>query len=125
MVDVELGRQRLRIKLPDGRDITLGVDEGLIEKIRGALDRVVEVEAEEELEGAVTSSRNVKNVAVLPSSGPGSDKPPKSLEELQREQDLPKQRPDYVALASAIWQSDEDVHAFEKYLRSARRAGTS
>lgn len=122
MVDVEPGRQRLRVKLPDGRDVTLEAEEELIARIRDALDRVVEIEVEEELEGEVTTRRTVHAVEVLPSSAPGSDKPPKSVEELEREQNLPKERPDYAALASQIWQTEAEVTEFEGHLREMRPA---
>lgn len=122
MVDVEPGRQRLRIKMPDGRDTTLDVDEELIEHIRAALDKVVEIEIEEEWEGNVASSRVARSLAVLPSSGPGSDEPPKSVAQLAREQNLPKERPDYVALTSAIWGTEGEVARFQEQVREARRA---
>ena len=125
MVDIEPGRQRLRVKMPDGRDVTLDVDEELIVEIRAALDQVVAIDVEEALEGAVTSSRVARNVTVLPSSGPGSDKPPKSITELEREQDLPKERPDYQALASAIWETEEQVAEFAEHLAESRRAETA
>jgi len=125
MVDVEPGRQRLRVKMPDGRDVTFDVAEELISKIRSALDQVVEVSIEEQVEGTVVSTRVARDLAILPTSGPGSDKPPKSLAELEREQNLPKERPDYVALASAIWETEADVSAFEEYLRTARHAEAS
>lgn len=125
MVDVEPGRQRIRIKLPDGRDATLDADEELTSRIRNALDRIVEIVVEEELEGDVTISRIAQSVEVLPSSGPGSDQPPKSIEELEQEQSLPKERPDYAALASAIWRTEEDIEKFEEHVRQIRQAETA
>lgn len=125
MVDVEPGRQRLRIKLSDGRDATLDADEELISRIRDALDRIVEIEVEEELEGEIITSRTAQSVKVLPSSGPGSDQPPKSIEELEREQSLPKERPDYAALASAIWRTEADIEKFEEHVRQIRQAETT
>lgn len=125
MADVEPGRQRLRIKLPDGRDLTLDVDEGLITQISAALDRVVELSVEEEFEGDVATNRVARGVEILPSSGPGSDRPPKSLEELEREQDLPKERPDYQALVSAVWETEAEVAEFEEHLREMRPAESS
>ena len=125
MVDVEPGRQRIRIKLPDGRDATLDADEELTSRILNALDRIVEIVVEEELEGDVTISRIAQSVEVLPSSGPGSDQPPKSIEELEREQSLPKERPDYAALASAIWETEADIESFEEHVRQIRQAETA
>ena len=125
MADVEPGRQRLRVKLPDGRDVTLEANEELKGRILAAIDRVVEIEVEEQMEGDVTTNRLVRAIEILPSSGSGSDQPPKSIEELEREQNLPKERPDYQALASAIWETEEQVAEFEEHLREMRPAELS
>ncbi|MGB6836927.1 MAG: hypothetical protein WBF66_04395 [Dehalococcoidia bacterium] len=125
MVDVEPGRERLRVKLPDGRDITLDVQEELTARIAAALDQVVEVQVEEEVEGNIPISRVARDLAVLPTSGPGSDQPPKSISELEREQNMPSERPDYVALASIVWETEEEIAQFEQYVRELRRAETA
>ena len=125
MVDVEPGRQRIRIKLPDGRDATLDADEELTSRIRNALDQIVEIVVEEELEGEVTISRIAQGVEVLPSSGQGSDQPPTSFEDLERAQSLPKKRPDYVALASAIWETEAELESFQEHVRQIRQANTT
>lgn len=125
MVDVEPGRQRLRLKLSDGRDLTLDVDEVLAARIPSALDHVVEVDVHEEFEGEVATSRVARNIDILPSSGPGSDKPPKSVEELEREQNLPAERPDYALIASSIWESADDLIEFDEYIRQIRQASTA
>ena len=122
MADVEPGRQRMRIKLPDGRDVTLEVDEQVAARIVPALDRVVEIEVDEDMEGDITARRVALGLEILPSSGAGSDVPPKSVEELEREQDLPEKRPDYVSLASAIWRTQEELVEFDDHLREMRRA---
>jgi hypothetical protein len=122
MVDVEPGKERLRVKMSDGRDVTLDVAQELSSRIAAALDHVVEVEIQEEREGEVSVSRTALDLSVLASSGRGSDRPPKSVEELEREQGLPKERPDYVALASAVWETSEDLADFERYVRELREA---
>jgi hypothetical protein len=124
MVDIEPGRQRLRLKLPDGKDMTLDVDESMLGAIRDALDQVVEIEVDEEVEGATTVSKVARGLAVLLSAGSSSDRPPKTLEELEREQHLPAGRPDYVALASLAWPSAEEVAEFDEHVRQIRRTGT-
>ena len=121
MVDIEPGRQRIRIKLPEGRDVTLEADDRLAAKIGSALDRVVEIEMEEEFEGDTIARRVARAMDVLPSSGPGSDLPPKSIEELEREQDMPPERPDYVSLASAVWKTEKELAEFEAHLQEIRR----
>lgn len=125
MVDVEPGRPRIRLKLPDGRDVTLDVDEQLLAQISTALDRVVEVDIEEGFEGTFISSRVARGLSVLPTSGPGSDKPPKSIDQLVKEQNLPDKRPDYRALASAIWKTEEEVAEFQEHLNAMRVAETN
>ena len=112
----------MRIKLPDGRDVTLEVDDQIASRMVAALDRVVEIDVEEEVEGDVPTRRVAHDVDILPSSAPGSDVPPKSVEQLEGEQKLPTKRPDYVALASAIWRTDKELNEFETHLQEVRRA---
>jgi hypothetical protein len=121
MVDVEPGRQRLRIKVPEGRDVTLEVGEPMIAKLGASLDHVVELEAEEELEGAIVTRRSVRSISVLPSSGPGSEFPPKTVDELANEQGVSGKRPDYVALASEIWTDEKELAEFLQHLQVIRR----
>ena len=124
MVDVEPGRYRFRLKLPDGRDLTLDADESLGEVLRSAVDRAVEIETVEEVDGDQVTGRLAIDMQVLPSSGPGSMKPPKTLDELAEEQGLTGGAPDYEALASAVWETEQDVADFEEYLREARGVAT-
>jgi hypothetical protein len=46
--------------------------------------------------------------------------PPKSVEELAREQGVLGKHPDYVALATGVWPTKADIVAFEKHLREIR-----
>ena len=48
--------------------------------------------------------------------------PPKSIAELEREQGLAGVRPDYVALASAVWRTRAELREFQKHVRAIRRA---
>jgi hypothetical protein len=123
MVDVEPGRQRLRLKLPDGRDLTVDASPEIAAQMRGAVDQVVEIESVEEMIGDVVSSRTATRLTVLQSSGDGSDKPPKSIQQLAQEQGMPEQRPDYLALTSAVWEKEEDLVEFDEYLRQLRDVG--
>lgn len=120
MVDVELGRQRVRVKLPDGRDLTVDVTQEALYKVREALDRPVEVDIEEETEGEIPVRRTVFDLTILPSSGPGRDQPPRSIQDLQQEQQLPSETPDYIALASAIWRTDSELAEFLEHLGEIR-----
>ena len=125
MVDVEPGRYRIRLKLPDGRDLTLEADAALANALRSAVDRVVEIEAVEELTGDQIASRTVVDLAVLPSAGPGSDKPPKTIEELAEEQGLSGASPDYENLASLVWQDREQASEFAAYLQQVRQTAST
>ena len=124
MVDVEPGRQRLRLKMPDDRDATLDVDEGLLVEIPEALDRVVELEVAEQLEDGAVTGRTVSGLAVLPSSAPGSDEPPKTVVELAKEQGIPPERPDYVSIASSVWEDEDEIASFDQYIASMRKVET-
>lgn len=125
MADVEPGRQRLRVKMPDGRDITVEVEEKLLTRIPEVLDRAVTMEVREESEDEVVTGRVAERLTLLPSSGLGIDKPPKTVHELAKEQGMPKDRPDYVALASRIWETTDDVSNFDQHLREIRSTEAS
>ncbi len=118
MVDVEPGRERLRVKLPDGRDMTVDVDISLAPQLAGILDRIVELAVEEEAEGDKPQKRIVHDISVVP-SGVVTAQPP-SIAELEREQGLSKRRPDYVALASRVWRTKKELANFEEHLRLIR-----
>jgi len=96
-------------------------DDELVARMGSALDRVVEIEMEEEYEGDTIARRVARAMAVLPSSGPGSDVPPKSIEELESEQHMPAKRPDYASLASAVWESEKELAEFQAHLQEIRK----
>ena len=52
--------------------------------------------------------------------GPEYD-PPKSVEQLEREQGLVGIWPDYGEIASGIWRTKEELREFELMLKSIRR----
>ena len=124
MVDVEPGRERVRLKLPDGRDLTLDAEPELSERLKAAVGQAVEIEAVELLEGDQVASRTAVTLRLLPSSGNGSDIPPKSVEALAREQGLTGDVPDYAALARAVWTSEDEIAAFNEYRKQARLAAS-
>jgi len=119
MVDVEPGKWRVRLKLPDGRDVTLDVAEELAAAVGGALDKPVEIESIEEREGDAVSRRLAVGLSLLPPAV-GTDQPPKSVRELEMEQGLSIERPDYVMLATRVWETEDDVEGFGEYLRQVR-----
>jgi hypothetical protein len=125
MVDVEPGRLRVRLKLPDGRDLTLDAEPGLTNMLPTAVDRAVEIEAIEEFEGDQVTGRTAVDLLLLPSSGIGSDVPPKSIEELAAEQGLSNASPNYRALADAVWTTKEELAEFDEYLKQVRRPASA
>jgi hypothetical protein len=44
------------------------------------------------------------------------------IAELVREQRIPSERPDYVALFSKVWHTPEEVTEFQRHIRAIRRA---
>jgi hypothetical protein len=46
--------------------------------------------------------------------------PPKSVEQLAREQGVPSVPVDYSAIVSEIWPTEADVRAFDRHIRSIR-----
>lgn len=50
---------------------------------------------------------------------------PDPVEELAKEQGLADARPDYQALATAVWETDEQLAEFQEYLRQVRAAPES
>ena len=52
-------------------------------------------------------------------------RPPKSVDELAREQGLADARPDYRALATGVWETEEELSDFTAYLKQLRRSATA
>lgn len=123
MVDVEPGKQRIRLKLPQGQDLTIDVDESsLAAGIKDALDRPVEIDVEEEVLGGVSSRPVAKSIHVILSDVARTGIPSKSIVALMTEQNLPTETPNYQDLASEVWSTEAELNEFESYLRSNRRA---
>jgi hypothetical protein len=121
MVDVELGRQRLRVKLPDESDVTLDVHEELLGQIGETIDNLAELHVTEASVDGRIIERVVGSYRLLPVRERGALKPPKSLLEIARERGfLLRPPPDYAQLASAIWETEDDVRDFERYIAGIR-----
>lgn len=124
MVDVEMGRQRLRVKLPSGADLTMDLDAELRSIAMQALDQPVQVTVDETLSGGTVTHRLVQDVRVLDLDEQGPESPPKALLDLAREQGLLfGPAPDYVALATEVWQTSADIQEAEGYLVETRSTG--
>ena len=118
MADVEPGRERMRLKLRDGRDLTLEVDSAAAQDLKSDLEQVVEVDVAETFEEQTAPRRTVERITVLADAS--AYDPPRTLEEIERELKLP-QNPDYVALATAVWRTRDELHEFVDRVREIRR----
>jgi hypothetical protein len=118
MADVEPGRERMRLKLRDGRDLTLEVDPGVAQDLKSDLEQVVEVEVAETLHEQAAPRRTVERITVLGDAS--AYEPPRTLEEIERELKLPE-NPNYVALATAVWRTRDELHEFVEHVREIRR----
>lgn len=121
MVDIELGRQRLRVKLPDESDLTLDVDEVLLGEIGEAIDQLAELHVSEASVDGRIVERVVGSYILLPARERASLSPPKSLLEIARERGfLLRPPPDYRELASAVWETEGEVEDFGEYISTVR-----
>lgn len=121
MVDVELGRQRLRVKLPSGRDSTMDLDPDLRSEATSLLDQPVKAIVKETVRDGSTVRRVVRSVELVELRERGPELPPKDLATLAREQGLLfRPVPDYVARASAVWPTERDVDEFARLVGASR-----
>ncbi len=121
MADVELGRQRLRIKLPSDLDVTMEIAPDLRESLLALLDNPVELEVTETFAKGFIVNRTVRAARVLPQDLSGPERPPKSLVDLAAAQGLLNEPPaEYGALASAVWERKADVDLAESVFRQLR-----
>ena len=122
MADVEDGRQRVRVKLADASDVTIRLQEHLAGSMSGVLGRLAELRVGETLIGE-TVERMVVGVRPLTAEERGVELPPKSIDDLAREQGLLwREHPDYVSILSGLWESEEEAEAFREYIQSGRTA---
>ena len=120
MADVEPGRERMRLKLPGGRDLTLEAGPDVVRAIDGNLERLVEVDIVESMQGETSAHRVVESVRILPAAEEPSDVPPRTLDEIEAELNLPP-NPNYLALATAVWRSTAEVDEFVEHVSEIRR----
>ena len=121
MADVEMGRQRLRIKLPDDSDQTMAIDDNVVDHAAEALGQLAEVHVSEATVDGRVMERVVGHIRLLEASERGVDLPPKSIQQLAQEQGLAmRPTPNYVELLSELWPTESDAEAFREYLRTSR-----
>ena len=121
MADVEMGRQRLRIKLPDDSDQTMAIEDDVVDHAAEALGQLAEVHVSEATVDGRVVERVVGHIRLLEASERGVDLPPKSIQQLAQEQGLAmRPTPDYVELLSELWPTESDAEAFREYLRTSR-----
>lgn len=125
MVDVELGKRRLRVKLPDETDVTMDVDDEAAERAADSLDRIAEVRVLEQLDGDQVVQRLVVDVRVVDAPASAPLRAPISLLELARRQGvLLRGKPDYQLLATALLPTEADAVEFHERVAIARSAAS-
>ena len=121
MADVEDGRQRVRVKLPDESDLTMPLDEDLTGAMSDVLGQLAELRVSEAWVGGTVVERVVGAVRLLTADEQGIDVPLKSIDELAREQGLLlRPPPDYFSILSGLWESEEEAEAFREDIRRGR-----
>ncbi len=120
MADVEPGRERMRLKLSNGRDVTLDVAPDAVHEIKGNLEKLVEVDVVQTMEGDAPSKRMVESARALPDMEEPNDIPPRTLDEIETDLKLPR-RVNYEALATAVWRTPEEVEEFMSHVSEIRR----
>ncbi len=121
MADVERGRQRLRIKLPDDSDQTMAIEDDVVDHTAEALGQLAEVHVSEAIVDGRIVGRVVGRIRLLDASERGVDVPPKSIQQLAQEQGLAmRSAPDYVELLNELWPTESDAEEFREYLRTSR-----
>lgn len=123
MADVEPGRERMRLKLPSGRDLSLDAGPDAVRAINGNLDRLVEVDIVESMQGDTPATRTVESVRILPLAEEPSDVPPRTLDEIEAKLRLPP-KPNYLALATAVWRNATEVDELVKHVSEIRRTAS-
>ena len=122
MADVEMGRQRVRVKLPGERDLTLDVSEEILDQLPAALGQIVQLQVSEARVGGEVVERVVGSFRILESEERGGSTPTRSLTELAREQGLlMRPVPDYSEIVDEMFPTEQDAEEFRASL-IARRA---
>lgn len=121
MADVEAGRQRLRLKLADDSNIVMSVEEDVRHELPSVLGQLAELHVSEAIVGGAIAERVVGLIRLLEPEERGVELPPKSIDELAREQGLLlRPPPDYFALLSGLWETDEEAKAFRQEIHEGR-----
>lgn len=121
MLDVEQGRERIRVKLPSQLDVTMSLGEGFERHPEEILDQPVQVTVLETREGTQVVDRKVLDIQRLDLGDNGPERPPRSIRELAEERGLiPGRPPPYAALARNVWPEESDFEELQVYLRSVR-----
>lgn len=121
MADVEAGRQRLRLKLADDSNVTMSVEEPLLGELPSVLGQLAELHVSEAIVGESVVERVVGLVRLLEPEERGVELPEKPIDELAREQGLLlRPSPDYFALLSDLWETEEEAEAFRQEIREGR-----
>ena len=121
MADVEQGRQRLRVKLADDSDLTMPLAHGIAPTMPDVLGQLAELDVSETTVGGAVVDRVVNRIRLLETEQDEIDIPPKSIDELAREQGLLSRPPaDYRSILAGLWATEEEAEAFRREIRQGR-----
>ena len=121
MLDVEQGRERVRIKLPSQLDATMNTGTELRGRLDDVLDQPVKATVQEIREDGRVVDRRVLEIERLELNDVGPDRPPRSVVELAALRGLtPGRPPPYVRLAEGVWPEDTDIDDFDAYWQDLR-----
>ena len=117
------GRQRVRVQVGAGPDVTMSVEGALVDRMRDLLGQHVELCVSETLVDDSVVDRVVDEVRRLNPGECGVDVPPRSIDALACEQGLHlRPPPDYPSILSGLWESEAEAEAFREEIRSGRAA---
>jgi len=123
MVDVESGRVRMRIKLPDETDVTVSAQEELADRMPTFVGQLASVQISEVWAGDTLLERTAVDAEVIETSVHRPLRPKRSLLDLAREQGLLlADIPDYGTLADELWPTETEVEKFISHVADLRVA---
>ena len=113
--------RQILVGLGDGSALTMSLDTAVVSRVSGVLGRDVELRVRETVVGEAVVDRAVETLRLLDPGECGIDAPPKSIDELAREQGVDRRpRADYFEILSGLWETEEEADAFRSEIRAGR-----
>ena len=111
----------IRVKLGDGSESTMAADDAVRHKTFDLVGQQVELGVCETVADGAVVDRIVDAVRPLDPGECGIETPPKSIDELAREQGVDRRpRADYFEILSGLWETEEEADAFRREIRAGR-----